>query len=552
MLQTRLSCRTLRDWLPTALFCVGAIALPDSVAWGYSVEVDAAVIGQGYQLSTADGGSAARVDRRRLTTYLGLTLGDLGRKDRDGRPAVRDQINVTLQLRLDSEFGDFLCNIGRVSNGSPLACIDPTPGSGATGVRTDPELTNHRTELLLAYAEGQSLAGFIDVRLGRQILWEMFDMRGLDGGWLSLRTPIHLALEAFGGVAQNGALVIDPSLYVLDGTSRDPRLLPDDKKQQFLALQPLVGATLRTTGLRDVQARLSYRQTFSATQDRSAPGCIDGAACAPETGRIEEKLSGTLHGRLLGGKLHGFGGLRYDLLNGRFDDGQAGVRVLPSRGHAIGAEYRYSAPTWDGDSIWNVFATEPYHHAQASYDGSVKTGAAPSQTEVAWHARGFARFYRSTTSDGTTQLAPAYGGDVGVRYRRARGFVRLDGYCDGGYGGTRAGADLSGRLLLHRDTIGIEGRVYYMYWADDQRARNSSHGVALQGGVRWAIHRGALLQLLVEDSIDRFYNSQLRFLAQLDLSFALGPRGGGRPPVGNLSAGFGEFPAPGLMPGFYQ
>ena len=74
----------------------------------------------------------------------------------------------------------------------------------------------------------------------------------------------------------------------------------------------------------------------------------------------------------------------------------------------------------------------------------------------------------------------------------------------------------------------------------------------MQAGVRWQVMRGALLHLLVEDNVDRYYNAQLRLMAMLDLSFALGPRGGGRPPVGLMSAGFGEFPSPGLMPGFYQ
>jgi hypothetical protein len=94
--------------------------------------------------------------------------------------------------------------------------------------------------------------------------------------------------------------------------------------------------------------------------------------------------------------------------------------------------------------------------------------------------------------------------------------------------------------------------MYYLYWADDERESSRSHGVSMQGGLRWSIPRGVLLHLLVEDNVDRFYNSQLRLMATVDLSFALGPRGGGRPPAGLLGAGFGSFPAPGIMPGFYQ
>lgn len=542
--------RASRNRLPLVLAGGAAcLLLRPALSRAYSVEVDATVIGQGYTLSSADLGSAegTQVDRRRLTTYLGLYVGGLGRKDRDGLPAARDQFSVTVQLRVDSDFGDYLCSIGRAGRSAPLTCRDPGPGSA----RTDPELGNYRPELLFAYAEGHGLGGWVDVRLGRQVLWDLFDLRGLDGGWLSLRTPFYFALEAWGGVSQNGALPIDPPLYVLDGTSRDPYRMPDDPRQQFAALQPTVGASLRTNGLRDVQGRLSYRRTFSVTQDLFAAGCTTGSACAPTSGTIEERLSYTLHGRLLGGRLHGFSGLRYDLVSGRIDDGQAGVRGSPRRGHNLGAEYRYSAPTWDGDSIFNVFSAEPYHHVQVSYDGRAAAGSRAGSGDLSWHARAFTRLYRTSDgpSPGAGLASAALGGDAGLGYRRPAGLVRMSGYCDGGYGGLRAGADLSGRLLLLRDTVGLEGRVMYLYFADDERDSSRSHGVSLQAGVRWAILRGALLHVLAENNVDRFYNSQLRLLALLDLSFLLGPRSEGRPPAGLLGAGFGDFPAPGLLPG---
>lgn len=512
-------------------------------ASAYTVEADATVVGQGYSLRTADPGGpggGVSVDRRRLTTYLGLYIGGIGRKDLDLRPSVRDQFSVTIQMRVDADFGDYLCSIARVTPSSVLGCVDPTtPGA----VRTDPELSNYRPELLLAYIEGQNLGGFVDVRLGRQVMWDLLDFRGLDGAWLAVRTPIHLAVEAWGGLSQNGSLSIDPPLYVMDGTSRSLRLDPTDRAQQALALQPTVGASLRTSGLRDFQARLSYRRTFSATADTRAPGCTaDGTpGCAPEMGTIEERLSYTMHGRLLGGRLQGWGGLRYDFLSGRFDDGQAGLRGSPAAGHFVGIEYRYSAPTWDGDSIFNVFATDPYHNLDIRYDGRHAAGSG----ELSFYARAHGRLFQP----GTGPMSASLGGDAGLRYRRQHGFVRLDGFFDDGYGGLRGGGDLSGRLLLLRDTIGLEGRVMYIYWADDLRESSRSHGVSLQGGVRWAFMKGALLHLLAEDNIDRFYSSQLRLMALLDLSLLLGPHGGRRGPAGLLGAGFGEFPQPGMMPG---
>ncbi len=525
------------------LAAVLGAALRADDAWAYSVEVDATVIGQGYTLNTADAGAAAPVDRRRLTTYLGLQLGDFGRKDRDGLPTIRDQFGVTLQLRVDMDFGDYFCNIGRAGYGLPLGCLDPPQG-----VRTDPELLNHRPELLLAYAEGRRLGGFLDVRLGRQIIWDLLDLRGLDGGWLRVHTPLYVAFEVFGGISPNGALSIDSPLYVMDGTSRNLRFAPDDSRQQYSALQPTLGASIVTSDLPEVQSRLSYRRTFSATASAMAPGC-EGRACAPPSGIIEERLSYTIHGRLWNGRLHAWGGLRYDVLNGRFDEGQIGLRGTVGAGQHLSLAYSYSAPTWDGDSIFNVFAAEAYQQVRAVYNGRADVKA-PAGGELAWQASAFARLFQSSAAgDMRGVLSTAAGGDFELRYRRPQGFVRLDGYCDGGYGGLRAGGDLSGRLLLFRDRIGLEGRFMYLYWADDERLQSRSHGLALQGGIRWTILSGALLHLLAEDSIDRFYKSQLRLMALLDISFLLGPDKGRRSPPGLLNAGFGAFPAGRLLPG---
>ncbi|HRI54901.1 MAG TPA: hypothetical protein PLW65_32410, partial [Pseudomonadota bacterium] len=149
-------------------------------------------------------------------------------------------------------------------------------------------------------------------------------------------------------------------------------------------------------------------------------------------------------------------------------------------------------------------------------------------------------------------LAPSFGGSLGARLTRRLGTLRLEAYADGGYGGLRAGADLSGRLLLVRNTLGLEGRAMYLYWADDQRESNRTHSVSLQAGVRYALVRGVLIHLLAEDNVDRFYTTQLRVMAMLDLSYYLGPGGGPSPPPGLLAMGLGGFPAPGALPGLLQ
>ena len=452
------------------------------VLWGggharaASVETDVSVTAQAYELRTADPGTAqaSLVDRRRVTTYMGLFISGLGEKDAEGLPTLRNQFSVNLQLRFDADLGTFLCSIGRTSLGAALGCL----GQGQGGASTSPELNNYRPELLMAYVEGQSLGGYIDVRLGRQLQWELFDLRALDGLWVQARTPLYVAAEVFGGLSVNGSLPIDSPVYALDGTSRNVALSPTVLgPQQSDAMQPTVGFAVRSYGLRDLQMRLSYRRTFSLTQDAAAAGCdavTSGGSrqpCAPGLGTIEERLAYTVFGRVLDGRLQGFGGLRYDFVSGRFDDGNAGIRGLLTPRHTLQVEYRYSAPTWDGDSIFNVFSSQPYHDLRLGYDGRLrdKGGEVFRIGDLAIHARAFARLFLTGAphgapdSAGINTLSPAFGGSAGARLTRRQGNVRLEVFGDGGYGGLRAGSELSGRLLLLRNTVGLEGRAMYMY-----------------------------------------------------------------------------------------
>jgi hypothetical protein len=460
-------------------------------------------------------------------------------------------------MRFDADFGDYLCAFGRSTYGGALGCLGREKG----GKSLSPELSNYKPEILQGYVEGQSLGGWVDLRLGRQIQWDLFDLRSFDGLWIQARTPIYLAAEVFGGLSQNGSLLIDSPIYALDGTSRSVNPSVSDDEQQLDAYQPTVGFSVRSYGLRDVQTRLSYRRTFSPTKNLSPAGCQSGVgqpeqACAPGFGTIEERLAYSLHGRLLQGRLQGYGGFRYDFVSGKLDDGHAGLRGAPQTGHLLLVEYRYVAPTFDGDSIWNVFSSQPYHDVRFAYDGRLKSRLDEAGNrrfgDVSLYASAFARMFQSTEHTalrGVGPLTASLGGSAGIRWQRDHGQLRLDAYGDGGYGGLRAGSDLSGRVQVLRNRLGFEGRLLYMYFADDMKTDNRSHMLGMQLGARWAIVSGLLLHVLAENNIDRYYNSQLRLLAMLDLSYLLGPNGGGIPPAGLLQMGQGSFPALGPQAG---
>ena len=86
-----------------------------------------------------------------------------------------------------------------------------------------------------------------------------------------------------------------------------------------------------------------------------------------------------------------------------------------------------------------------------------------------------------------------------------------------------------------------------MYWSEQRREENVVHSFGLQAGVRYALTRGVLMHVLLEDNVNRYYNSQLRLVALLDLSYYLGGSGAGAAPVGMPAAGMGAFPPAGRM-----
>jgi hypothetical protein len=288
------------------------------------------------------------------------------------------------------------------------------------------------------------------------------------------------------------------------------------------ALEPTFGVALKTIGLRDVQTRLSYLRTMSFTGDRQ-PG-------EPGSGVLDEKVAWTARGRLFHGLIVPWLAFRYNLLVGRLDELQAGARFTLSPSHALTAEYVFAAPTFDGDSIWNVFGAQAFNDARLSYDATVG--------RVRLFARGFVRLFSDepTSQSGASAVnagAPSSlsgGGSAGARVELGRGFARLDGYYEDGFGGTKGGVDLSARFLVLGDWLSglvLDGRVSYVHFRDDARAVAHADSWGLQGGLRYSFWRGLTAHLALEENINRLYASQLRVLALLDVAFFLGSRGAG-------------------------
>jgi hypothetical protein len=485
--------------LATVATILCAVSAP---ARAYDFDLYAETIGQGYQLRTADD---VLVNRRRLTQYLGLEVYNLGPRDLVGRPLDRNQFYLSTSMRFEADLGDY---------------VDYRELSGRTRQR---EFQPTHFDLLWAYLGGRNLGGFLDLKLGRQVFIDLFDFRALDGLDLDFKTPFHLALEMWGGLNVTGQAPVDSPIYRADGVALGGNPIGSLGQRQEDALQPTFGFALHTIGLRDFTARVSYLRTMSFTGDPRQPGEND-------LGVNEEKLAITARGRLWRGHLILWAGLRYDALNGIIDQIHGGARVqLDGARHGINLEYVYDAPTFDGDSIWNVFASEPFNDVRLTYDLTIGRWRG--------YARGFVRLFSNDklTSSGNglpTALdeGVAYGGSLGAWLDLGRGYVRLDGYYEDGYGGIKAGVDASGRVALYGNLqtgLVAELRVDYVHFQDDSRPIDHADSFGLQAGLRYSFVRGVTLHVLMEENINRFYDSQLRLLAVLDISWWLGPRGAG-------------------------
>jgi hypothetical protein len=233
----------------------------------------------------------------------------------------------------------------------------------------------------------------------------------------------------------------------------------------------------------------------------------------PAWGVLDEKLGLTARGRLLDGKITPWFAFRYNLLVGRLDEVYAGARAQLGR-HGITTEYVLAAPTFDGDSIFNVFSSQAFDDIRVAYDISFR--------RLQVYARTFCRLFFDERG-----TSVSVGGAAGARLDLGRGWVRLDGYYEDGYGGRRAGIDGSGRVRLVGDVhdgLFAEGRVSYADFRDDSRTLDHADSFGVQAGLRFTPLPGITVHGLIEENVNRLYYSQLRLLALIDLSYFIGQR----------------------------
>ena len=296
-----------------------------------------------------------------------------------------------------------------------------------------------------------------------------------------------------------GELPLSAPIYELDGTSAGSRN-PVTRPGQASALRPLVGAAVLggrdggpLTGAAGVPAGLvgdrgpSARRARQRHQRREAVGdrerrwrnrayVAGGARLQPPAGRVRRPAA-------------------------------AGQAAFGFARQWLTLEYSYLAPTFDGDSIWNVFASGAYRDLRAVYE----LGIGP---EVKAYARGFARFF---TAVRPSRAAPAWGrpGGAGAGWCAPTATSMT---------ATGAASWVSTRRRAWRSNarFELEGRLTGYQWRADLATgagTTNDGGVVFgaQAGGRWLLGQGVRLHLLAEDNVGTYYRSQFRGLAVVEV-----------------------------------
>jgi hypothetical protein len=527
-----------RPWVALAV-----IIAMSTDAHAYEFWLRAQTIGQIYSLREYRlVGPDLFLGRRRFTETLALRIwdvGDLSAKRREAHlPEHGLRISWQSYLRIDHDFGDFTS--GRI--------VTSTIRRDALDVI--PELGEEVASLDLMYGYLQ-LDGLIDDKLQLQIGRIMTDdgwgSSAYDGGAARYELPLPIAVSASAGLKVRASSPLGTAQYELDGTSgagcqeyvegptpgtgawklidrnRDitnSKLSSDyEYCPQRDVAQPTIGFAIATSRTKQFGIEVGYRRTQSDTV--GLIGTVDRLdfpdlglypndfGQAPATGVNEERVYARAHADFKSDELavSPYADVRYSILNAVVDRGDVGVR-LRHGDHVIEPAVEYFYPTFDGDSIFNVFSIEPTTDARVNYqyNGKIRGGAS-----------GWLRKY--SHDDGTSSVAG--GATASVEKPIANGWLaHVDALWDDGYGGRRVGG--TGEVAWRPDLdLWLRGRQIVLGVREDdgygfQRDMVTSSTVVSS---TWRVADTVAIHGIVEEDYDALHHFQTRVIGVLDLAF---------------------------------
>jgi hypothetical protein len=531
---------------------VAAMLFAAAPAHAYEFWLRARTYGQAYQLRDYRLlGPDLFLGRRRVTQMLVLRIfdvGDLAASRRLARlPEAGPRVTWQSYLRIDHDFGDY--SAGRIR-------LPTSPPTRRDALDVIPELGDSVAALDLMYGF-LAVDGLVDDRLsfqvGRVLADDGWGTTAFDGAATQLEVPsTPLVVGVSAGLRVRASTPLGVSAYELDGTSgaacqeyvegatpgtgvwqlvdrnraiTNRRLASDyEYCPQRDELQPTLGATVAMRRVHGVSAELGYRRTWSNTV--GVIGAVDRLdypdlglypnefGQAPDHGVNEERLHARVHADVHAGRfvLSPFSNARFSLLHGVLDRADLGIRI--KRGaHAIEPAVEYFYPTFDGDSIFNVFSIEPTADARVGYhyipDGPLRASAS------AW-----LRKY-----DDAEGLSPVAGGvDASIEHVFGGGWrARADALWDDGWGGRRVGG-AADAAWQRSQALWLRGRIVVLGVREDDTSRGRRYVTSSTVlSTTYRISDQAAVHAIAELDYDEIHDLQTRVIAVMDLNFSPEP-----------------------------
>ena len=431
--------------------------------------VQSQTVGDAYQLVTSDD---ELLNRRRLHQYLGLGLHDL---TSDGS----NQLRLVTMFRFDGDFGLTERELDDIEM-----------------------LRQHQLTIQTAVLEGRGVAGFLDFDLGRFLNMDAMDYLMVDGARVLFKLPWSFGIEVLAGLeTKHDMAVVNSTQQELDGV----RVISDNTGPGAGVTNDeptvILGVSLVTHDFWFTRFRIGYRRMFS-------------------DGEIDSEKVGLSFFHRFGKRVFFSTSESFDLVQRRPERLDAQVRWQITDWFGWDVQYVHLKPTFDADSIFNIFQTHPLNDANTRLRFHIGQDAT-------FYVGGMVRFFGNEEYTGNSAVTidttvEAYGAMLGYFHtfgpKVSFGF---DASYEDGFGGRRIFGDVRVRYSPLPRQLDFDVRLTGVHFDDDLQPNLDGLSFGYQLGAKYTVDERAAISLVGEHNFNRIHTSQLRLFAVLDLNFFL-------------------------------
>ncbi len=468
---------TVQKLLRPALlaFALGSLFPLSAGAGAY--QIDARTEAQAYQIRAyrgTDPTAPVLLPRRRVVQYLGVNGFEL---------VTGEDLTFESSLRLFADFG-----------------LPTGESAQLDGLRSE--------DADLLYAHVRYRRGGLDVDVGRQTYLDLMDLIAFDGARVRYVSSLGVGAEAYAGLWVKGAGFLSSSVYQLDGTretdARRINLLRSPTTPELSAIEPVFGAKLLAVELKGISGAVGYRRGLVA-------GKVDAERAALEL----------QYGR--GQGINGFGGVEYDLFQGRLAQARLQGR-LDRELFAVSVELLRLQPSFSADSIFYYFAYAPRDEVRVR-------GELLPPGPFRFYAQGTGSRYNTNLNPdlaiagavGQPGDSPstALGGSLGGAFRQGSVRSALDLTFRNGFGGRQTWVDLSGGYQPEGSRFSVDGRLSLAAIQDGLNPLLRGNFYGLQAWASYQITDAARASLAVEENVNPFTRNDTKVFLLFDVRAVL-------------------------------